>query len=98
MRQSIDTARVKSSANKLRTVNRNIDGQFQTFRNSAVRISNNWSGRAAERAKTEMYKLFDSGTARSAVLQNYVDMLSQQVYPGYESAEDTNTRLADQFK
>lgn len=98
MRQSIDTARVASSANKLRAVNGNIDRQFQTFRNTAAQINNSWHGCAADKAKTKMYQLFDSSTARSTVLQNYINMLSQQINPGYEIAEDANTRLADQFK
>ena len=36
--------------------------------------------------------------ARSAVLQNYVRMLEQQVSPGYAETETVNTKLADQFK
>jgi hypothetical protein len=32
------------------------------------------------------------------VLQNYINLLEQQVNPGYVSAEAANTKLADKFK
>lgn len=98
MRQSIDTARVSSSASRLQTVNANINRQFQTFRNSARQLNNTWSGRAAERAKTQLQNLINGSSSRSAVLENYIRTLRQQVDPGYENAEAVNTSLADQFK
>ena len=98
MRQSIDTARVETSANKLRTVNNNINRQFQSFQSSAKQIDNTWKGRAAEQAKTQLQNLVKNSEVRSTVLENYIKMLSQQVDPGYENAETTNTSLADQFK
>lgn len=98
MKQSIDTARVETSANKLRAVNNNINRQFQSFQGSAKQINNTWKGRAAEQAKTQLQNLVNNSAARSTVLENYVRMLSQQVDPSYENAETSNTSLADQFK
>lgn len=98
MKQTIDTARVLSSASRLQAVNNNINRQFQTFRNSARQINNTWSGRAAERAKTQLQNLINSSSSRSAVLENYISILNQQVGSGYENAETVNTSLADQFK
>ena len=98
MRQAIDTTRVADSANRLRIVNNNIERHFQSFRNSAGQLNNTWHSRAGDKAKTEMYKLFDGATARSTVLQNYITILNQQINPGYNDAEAVNTSLADQFK
>lgn len=98
MRQTIDTARVSSTANRLQTANNTINRRFQTFQNSAQQINNTWKGRAAERAKTQLQNLINSSSSRSAVLENYIRLLSQQVGLGYENAETVNTSLADQFK
>ena len=98
MKQTIDTARVAASANKLRAVNSNINRQFQSFRGIARRIEGNWNSRAGSTAVTQLYQLLQGNQARSDILQNYINMLAQQVDPGYEGAEAANTSLADQFK
>lgn len=97
-KQVVNTDRIVSSAAKIRTVNNNINNAFRTLRNTAKQLDNNWKGQAGETARTTMYQLFNNSETRSAVLQNYISMLEQQVNPGYDSAETTNTKLADKFK
>lgn len=97
-KELVNTERIMSSANKLRNVNNNIDSAFSSMKKKAKNIETNWKGSAADMAKTTMYKLFNDSDARSKVLQNYVNLLEQQVNPGYINAENTNVSLADKFK
>ncbi len=97
-KQSIDTGKVTSTAQMLRTVNRNLDGAFSSMQRTAKGIERDWRSRAGTMAQTALYELFRNNSARSAVLQNYINLLEQAVVPGYNNAENVNTRLADQFK
>ena len=97
-RQVVNTDRISASANRLRTVNNNINNEFRTLRNKAQQLDNNWRGAAGETARTTMYQLFNHSEVRSTVLQNYVSMLERQIDPGYKNVETTNTKLADKFK
>ena len=62
------------------------------------RLEADWNSSAGDTARTIMYEIFKNSEVRYSVIQNYVNMLNQQVIPGYESAEEPNTSLADQFK
>ena len=97
-KQVVNTDRITSSANKLRTVNNTINSEFSTLKNKAKQLDTNWKSAAGETARTTMYQLFNNGEIRSKVLQNYINMLEQQVNPGYTGAETVNTKLADKFK
>ena len=97
-KQVVNTDRLSSSANKLRSVNNNINSAFGTLRSRGKQLDNSWKGAAGESARTTMYQLFQHNDARSAVLQNYINTIEQQINPGYVSAETTNTKLADKFK
>lgn len=97
-KQIINTDGIKKSANQLRMVNTKINTAFDDFKNKAKQLNNNWNSRAGEKAKTTMYQLFNYNEARSAVLQNYINMLEQQVNPGYKEAENVNVQLSDLFK
>lgn len=97
-KQVVNTDRLTSVANKLRTVNNNITSEFRTLQNKAKQLDTNWKGAAGEAARTTMYQLFKNNEVRSTVLQNYINMLEQQVNPGYTNTETVNTKLADKFK
>ncbi len=97
-KQVVNTDRIASSVNKLRTVNSNINAEFRTLQNKAKKLDSNWKSAAGETAKSTMYQLFKNNDVRSAVLQNYMNLLEQQVNPGYGNTEDVNTKLADKFK
>ena len=96
-KQAVDTERVTASAAKIRTADNAINSAFKTLQNKAKQLDNSWNSAAGTTAKTTMYQLFQSGAERSKVLQNYVNMLTQQVNPGYADAETANTTLADKF-
>lgn len=97
-KQVVNTDRISLSATKLRNTNNNINSEFRTLKSKAQRLESNWKSSAADTAKTTMYRLFNNNDVRSKVLQNYINMLEQQVSPGYANAEDTNTTLAGKFK
>ena len=97
-RQSINTDRVSSTANKLRTTNNNINNAFHTLQNTAKRLEYDWKSVAGSTAHTTMYQLFSNNEERSTVIQNYINMLEQQINPGYINAENANAKLADKFK
>jgi len=97
-RQSIDTDRVMIVASKLSTTNSTINGKFQSLQSATRRLEVDWKSNAGSLAHTTMYQLFGYSEARFNVLQNYKNMLEQQVNPSYIDAEDINTKLADKFK
>lgn len=96
--QSINLENVSIAISGLRTANENINNAFRAVETAAKRLDSNWNSRAGSLANTSMYQLLENNTARSTILQNYVNLLEQQVNPGYRSAEETNIKLADQFK
>ena len=97
-KQVVNTERIASSANNLRTANNNINAAFGTMQSKARQLESNWKGAAGTAAQTTMYQLFRNSEERTAVIQNYINMLEQQINPGYNNTEDVNTRLADKFK
>ena len=97
-KQAVNTDRIASAANKLRTVNNAINSEFSNMQKKAQQLDSNWKGAAGETARTTMYQLFKNNEPRSTVLQNYINLLEQQINPGYIDAETVNTTLADQFK
>lgn len=96
-KQYIDTVRIDTTINKLKTVNKNINNKVSILERNA-RTLNSWKGSAGEKALTKLYELLEGNTTRSAVLENYINMLEHQINPGYIEAEKVNTKLADMFK
>lgn len=96
-KQKVNTDGIAAAADRVRTVNRNINTSFETMKRSCQEL-NCWKGQAGSKALTLMYQIFKSGDARSAVLENYVNVMEQMVTQGYINAETTNKKLADQFK
>jgi len=97
-KQEINTDRVTSAATKLNTANSNINTAFGTLQNKAKQLDSDWNSAAGGIAQTTMYQLFKNSEARSAVLQNYINLLEQLVNPLYIETEAVNTKLADKFK
>ena len=97
-KQVINTDRIATSANKLRMVNTNIDNAFETLKTKAKQLDPNWRGAAGDAAQTTMYQLFGYSEARATVIKNYINILEQQVNPGYANTEEANIKLSDKFK
>ena len=97
-RQVVNTVRIAASASRLRTANSNINNAFTTLRNKARQLDNSWKSAAGDTARQTMHSLFQNSDVRSQVIMNYVNILQQQVDPGYVNAENTNVKLADKFK
>lgn len=97
-KQLVNTEGISTAATKLRNVNENISGKFDTLTKKAKSLESDWNSAAGSLACSKMYELFKLDETRYSVIQNYINMLEQQIDPNYESAEETNTTLADQFK
>lgn len=97
-KQLVDTEGIYAAAVKLRNTNDDINGQFDVLIQKAKSLETDWNSAAGSLACSKMYELFKNSEIRYSVIQNYINMLEQQVNPGYESAEEANTTLADQFK
>ena len=93
----VNTQGISAASSRIRTSNNNINSAFATLRGQMQQL-NNWRGAAGTVAQTTMHQLFDGNDSRSAVLQNYINILEQQINPGYTSTETTVKSLADKFK
>lgn len=96
--QTVDTDKVAQTALKLRKADDNINNKFCNLQNETKKLEKIWKGAAGTAAQTTIYRLFQNNEARSAVLRNYINLLEQQVSPGYTKAETVNKKLADSFK
>lgn len=97
-KQMVDTERLRLGGQSLSRINDQINNAFAEMRKSAERLEPNWQSAAGEKAVTTIYTLFRSQEDRDKVLRNYIQLLEQQVQPGYVQAETANLSLADQFK
>lgn len=97
-KQLVNTDGISTAAAKLRNANDNISSKFDTLAKRAKSLESDWNSSAGGLACSKMYELFKTSEIRYSVIQNYINMLEQQVNPSYQSAEEANTTLADQFK
>ncbi len=96
--QHVNLEGIEIAANKLERAKVLLDNDFNAFVEKSRGMDQHWQGKAAESAKSALFTLQKHNEERSKVLTNYVTLLKQQVSPGYQNAEATNTRLADKFK
>lgn len=97
-KQFVNTEGIATAATKLRNTNENISSEFNTLAKKAKSLESDWNSAAGNIACSKMYELFKNSETRYSVIQNYINMLEQQINPSYEGGEDANKTLADQFK
>lgn len=97
-KQVVNTDKIAASASRLRVINNNINRSFGDLQKKVKELDAKWKGRAGETAQTSMYQLLKNSEERSKVIQNYINLMEQQVNPGYNSTETANKKLADNFK
>ena len=95
--QKVNTDGILAAASSLAACNASMNDSFAVLRSLGHTMENSWHSRAGTAAASLMYQLFNGNEARSAVLQNYVNLLQQAVAPGYINSETVNTKLSDQF-
>lgn len=98
MVHTVNTEGIADAISRLRTANDNINNSFDSLKKKSSQLERSWNSAAGSVAVTIMYELFKGGETRSSVIQNYINLLEQQVNPGYFEAEKTNKTLADMFK
>jgi len=93
----VNTPGIANASSTLASVRNDIDSVFGTLW-GRMQVLNDWRGIAGETAQTTMHQFPPNNAARSAVLQNYINILEQQINPGYSQSEVANKNLADQFR
>lgn len=96
--QTVNTEGISAAIMQLKSANQNIDSGMDSVIKNAKQLEQSWQSPAGTAACTLMYEVFGGNNSRSAVIQNYINLLDQQVNPGYSEAESVNTSLADMFK
>ncbi len=97
-KQIIDTVRVSQTITKLKSVNSAIDNEMTVLEGTPKRLEGGWNSMAGDIACGMLRRILPGGKARSTVIRNYINMLEQQVNPGYIATEEHNTKLSDNFK
>jgi uncharacterized protein YukE len=93
----VNTPGIANASNTLRNTQNEIDNAFSTLWGQ-MQVLADWRGHAGEAAQTTMHQFPPNNTARSSVLQNYINILEQQINPGHTQAETANKSLAAQFR
>jgi len=95
----IDTGKVVAAANRISTLNNEIDSEFDTLETAVGRLNQSWYSRASHVVIDRFYSIKNNfKDSRYKVMQDYGDFLKQPVSEGYNAAETGNTSLSDAFK
>lgn len=98
-RIKIDTDRVSATANRISTINKQIDAEFERLETAIRRLNSSWNSRASENVIGRFYSIQNTfKDSRYRVMKDYCGFLQHQVSAGYNGAETSNTSLADAFK
>lgn len=97
-KQSLDTAALDTAVSALRSADGSINAAFTAVERQSGVLQGSWHSGAGSTAVTQLYQLIKGNESRSAVLQNYINLLVQQVEQGYVSVEEANTSLASYFR
>lgn len=96
---TIDTGIVVTAANRISTLNNEIDSGFGEVENAIQRLNGKWNSRASDVVIGKFYSLKNNfKDSRYKVMQEYSYLLKQQVSVSYNSTETVNTSLANAFK
>lgn len=95
--QKVDTDAIAGAARSISLADDTINDAFSNLQRLGNSLRCNWRGKAGDAAGSLMNRLFAGNEARSAVLQNYVNLLNQVVVPGHTGAETENSSLSDLF-
>ncbi len=95
----IDTAQVLEIANKLSSLNDDLQTNLKEAQTTITNLGDIWKGEAATATidavnsfATEYYQNYYD------LIDQYVQFLKNNVVSGYEETETVNTTLADSFK
>ena len=97
-RQSLDTEALDAAVASLRGANNSINAAFTSVERQSGVLEGTWHSRAGSIAVTQLHQLIKANESRSAVLQNYISLLTQTVEQGYMAVEEANTSLAAYFR
>lgn len=93
----VDSDSIQTAIDMLKKSNADISGSFESMGKVAKTLEC-WEGKGGEAAKTKIYDILTRGDERRASLDSIISFLENQVNPNYINAENTNRKLADNFK
>lgn len=96
--QKVNTDSIAAAAAAIRSTDAGLTAGVEQLRTMCTNLLGSWESSAGSTAQSVFLDISRGDEARSAVLQNYAAMLTEVVNPGAETAENTNTKLADLFK
>jgi hypothetical protein len=98
-RISVDTGKVEAAADRISTINRELNRDFGELEKAIQRLNNHWNSRASSNVIGKFHHIKDNlKENRFMVMENYRNFLYKQISDGYQSTETHNISLADAFK
>ena len=95
----VNTAVVKSTANQIATVNKNIKNDFTAVQNAINSLNTNWDGSASEAAFRKFNDIKNKHyDKRYGVVNDMVSFMLKQVGENYEGTETIISSAASAFK
>lgn len=95
----VNTSKVVQVANKISSINTEINNDFDDMEEWVQRLNKNWNSEANSHVIGKFHSIKGAlKQSRYDVLDNYSRFLKEQVSDGYEKTENANTKLSDAFK
>lgn len=95
----LDTVRVESVADTVDGLNQDITSEVETPNNSVNNLSGVWTSPHSAEIIEKFSTIYSAVSVdRFNVIKQYTDFLRSQVNTGYITVEETNKKLAEEFK
>lgn len=98
MREKVNSERIVSAANRIRSTNRTLNNEFSSVKRAGVSMSRNWNSPAQRYAESKLRSIASINEARSSVFSDYANVLSNVVAVNHDSSERENKKLASMFR
>ena len=95
----VDVDKVKKIASHIATCNNAIKTGFGDMEKRVNSLNSNWDSAVADAVITKFFSIKnDFYSNRYKVVENFTNVLNQQISDGYRQTEVENVSLADLFK
>jgi len=96
---SINTETVKTSAARLKKINKSIKSELKSVNSKVDGLNESWNSPASTKIINKYKKDIKAfSNARYNVMNDFINFLLEQVGLGYEQTEQDNKSLANLFK
>lgn len=99
----VNTSEVIKTANDIEQYNRKIESEFSKVEHAMNTLSRNWNSPSSNKGMNGFKKIKkdycdSSKNSRYEVINNYVTSLKKIVSEEYKEVENTNKKIADEYK